>query len=155
MDIKMIKSLVEIMNEHELQEIVLEEEGKKIKLSKKHDEKAASPGVIAMAPQMAPIAATPADAAPTPDAPATDNLVKISAPMVGTFYRAPAHDADPFVEVGGSVEPETAVCIIEAMKVMNEIKSETTGEIVEVLAEDGEAIEYGQPLFLVKPEEVI
>jgi len=163
MDIEMIKSLLELMDDHELQEIVLEEEGRKVKLSKKADEKPPQGGVIAMTPPMTPVApmAAPvlqgAAAGPTqpaePEAPA-EELVKISAPMVGTFYRTPAPDADPFVDTGDHVEPETVVCIIEAMKVMNEIKAETAGTIVEVLVENGEAIEYGQPLFLVKPDEV-
>ncbi len=80
-----------------------------------------------------------------------EGLQEIRSPMVGTFYRAPAPDADPFVKVGDKVSPDTTVCIIEAMKVMNEIKAEMDGEIVKILAENGEPIEYGQPLFLVKP----
>jgi len=80
-----------------------------------------------------------------------EGALEIKSPMVGTFYRAPSPDADPFVQVGDRVDAETTVCIIEAMKVMNEIKAETEGEIVKVLAENGEPIEFGQPLFLVKP----
>jgi acetyl-CoA carboxylase biotin carboxyl carrier protein len=70
--------------------------------------------------------------------------------MVGTFYRAPAPDADPFVDVGDTIGPDTVVCIIEAMKVMNEIKAETSGTVLEVLVENGEPVEFGQPLFLLK-----
>ena len=160
MDIEAIRRLVELMDDHELQEIVLEEEGKKVKLSKKSKENASLPGVIAMTPPMAPVVpmgipASAAPAGPTETEAAGDHLVKISAPMVGTFYRAPAPDADPFVDAGDRVEPDTIVCIIEAMKVMNEIKAETAGKIVETLVESGEAIEYGQPLFLVEPDEPI
>ena len=80
------------------------------------------------------------------------SLHKIVSPMVGTFYRAPAPDTDPYVQVGDRVQENTVVCIVEAMKLMNEIEAEVTGEIVEVLAENGQLVEYGQPLFLVKKD---
>ncbi|HHT9119539.1 MAG TPA: acetyl-CoA carboxylase biotin carboxyl carrier protein [Candidatus Hypogeohydataceae bacterium YC41] len=80
-----------------------------------------------------------------------DNLLAISSPMVGTFYKAPTPGAKPFVEAGDTVEPESVVCVIEAMKIINEIKAELSGKIVEVLVEDGKAVEYGQPLFRVLP----
>jgi len=80
-----------------------------------------------------------------------ENTVTIESPMVGTFYRAPSPDADAFTKVGDTVDPEKVVCIIEAMKVMNEIKAETSGTILKILVENGEPVEYGQPLFLVKP----
>ena len=82
---------------------------------------------------------------------ATGNSQKIEAPMVGTFYRAPAPDADPFVDVGSQIGEGDTLCIIEAMKLMNEIEADTNGEIVEILVEDGESVEYGQPLFVVEP----
>lgn len=81
-----------------------------------------------------------------------DQLHKIESPMVGTFYRAPAPDAEPYVQAGDKVTETTVVCIVEAMKLMNEIEAEVRGEIVEVLVENGQLVEYGQPLFLVKPE---
>lgn len=80
------------------------------------------------------------------------NLVKITSPMVGTFYAAPAPDKPPYVQVGDKVKEDTVVCIVEAMKLFNEIEAEVKGEIVEVLVENGQLVEYGQPLFLVKPE---
>jgi acetyl-CoA carboxylase biotin carboxyl carrier protein len=83
---------------------------------------------------------------------AEENLVEIKSPLVGTFYAAPSPDSDPCVEVGSQVEPQTVVCIIEAMKVMNEIKAETGGTIAEILVENGQAVEYGQVLFKVKPD---
>ncbi|RME96103.1 MAG: acetyl-CoA carboxylase biotin carboxyl carrier protein, partial [Verrucomicrobia bacterium] len=86
---------------------------------------------------------------PPPPPPSDEELIK--SPMIGTFYRAPAPDASPYVEVGSEVTPETVVCIIEAMKVMNEIKAETHGVITEVLAENGKPVEFGQPLFKIRP----
>jgi acetyl-CoA carboxylase biotin carboxyl carrier protein len=111
------------------------------------------------APVAAAPAARPADAAPAaPAAPAggaaaapASNLKAITSPMVGTFYRAPAPDADPFVENGDSVEPGQTVCIIEAMKLMNEIEAEFKGRVVQVLVENAQPVEFGQKLFLVEP----
>ncbi len=80
-----------------------------------------------------------------------DNSLAISSPMVGTFYRAPSPGAEPFVQIADVVDPETVVCVIEAMKIINEIKAEVSGKIVEILVEDGKAVEYGQPLFRVLP----
>ncbi len=98
---------------------------------------------------VAPAAAPAPVAAPAPAAPAADT-VEIKSPMVGTFYRAPSPEAAPFVEVGTAVNEETVVCIIEAMKVMNEIKAEVKGVITEVLLENAKALEFGQPLFRVR-----
>jgi acetyl-CoA carboxylase biotin carboxyl carrier protein len=104
-----------------------------------------------------PIAAAPI-AAPAPAAAATpaeeakdDGLADIVSPMVGTFYSAPSPDSNPFVEVGSKVNADTVICIVEAMKVMNEIKAETSGTITEILCKTGEALEFGQPIFKVKP----
>jgi len=83
-------------------------------------------------------------------APESEETVEIASPMVGTFYRAPTPDADPFVNVGDRVAPDQVVCIIEAMKVMNEIKAEAEGEVVRVLVENGESVEYGQPLMVIR-----
>jgi acetyl-CoA carboxylase biotin carboxyl carrier protein len=95
--------------------------------------------------------AAPAGAAPAPAAPAAENLVAITSPMVGTFYRAPAPDADPYVDVGGMVEIGQTVCIVEAMKLMNEIESEVKGRVTRILVENAQPVEFGQPLFLVEP----
>ncbi|WHX98483.1 acetyl-CoA carboxylase biotin carboxyl carrier protein [Neobacillus sp. DY30] len=86
----------------------------------------------------------------TPKIPETKNLLKIVSPMVGTYYKAPSVDAAPYVKIGDKVEKSTVVCIVEAMKLFNEIEAEMDGEIVEVLVENGQLVEYGQPLFLVK-----
>ena len=102
----------------------------------------------AVAPAAAAGAEAPEAAAEAGPPPGT---VPFESPMVGTFYRAASPDADPFVSAGTQVNDETVICIIEAMKVMNEIKAETRGEVVEVLVENGEPVEFGQPLFLLKP----
>ena len=110
---------------------------------------------LAVAPAGAPVAAAPAaPAAAEAAAPADDNagLVEIVSPMVGTFYSSPSPDADAFVGIGDKVNGETVVCIIEAMKVFNEIKAETSGTIQRVLVSDAQAVEFGQALYLVKPE---
>lgn len=104
------------------------------------------------APQAAPAAAGAAGAGGSAGSVDDKGLHKIVSPMVGTFYRAPAPDADPFVKPGDRVTEKTVVCIVEAMKLMNEIEAEVKGEIVEVLVENGQLVEYGQPLFLVKTE---
>jgi acetyl-CoA carboxylase biotin carboxyl carrier protein len=106
---------------------------------------AASPSAAAGAPAPA------ASSAPAATAPAEDKLVAITSPMVGTFYRAPAPDADPYVEQGDSVSIGQTVCIVEAMKLMNEIESEVKGRIVRILVENAQPVEFGQKLFLVEP----
>ena len=139
MDLRKIKSLVELMNENALAEIELEEEGMKVRLRK-----------FGMPPHPAsPAAASPA-LAPAPREPAARAGHPISSPMVGTFYRSPSPQGQPFVEVGGRVGKDTVVCIIEAMKVMNEIKAECEGVVDEILVQNGQAVEFGQPLFRIR-----
>lgn len=94
--------------------------------------------------------AAAAAAAPAPPA-AEEGLVTFAAPMVGTFYRAPSPEAGPYVSLGDRVEPESVLCILEAMKVMNEIKAECRGEVAAILVENGEPVEFGQPLFKIRP----
>ncbi len=154
MDVKDLKKIVEIMNENDLAEIEIEEEGKRLRLRKQQPGAAAAPAHAAHhapaappGPPPAAVAVAPPGAAPSPE-PA---LHTISAPMVGTFYRSVSPESDSYVEVGARVSPESVVCILEAMKVMNEIKAECSGEIVKVCVQNAEAVEYGQPLFLVKP----
>jgi oxaloacetate decarboxylase alpha subunit len=111
----------------------------------------------AFRPAASPLPASPmdrpaaAEAAPAGAAPAAETHVAITSPMVGTFYRAPAPDADPYVEVGNAIEVGQTVCIIEAMKLMNEIESEVRGKIVKILVENAQPVEFGQRLFLVEP----
>ncbi|NRB74627.1 MAG: acetyl-CoA carboxylase biotin carboxyl carrier protein [Verrucomicrobiales bacterium] len=160
MDFKDIKKIVELMDEHGLSQFKLEQDETKLELKKGGDVDvsaisqlmAAAPAPIAAAP-VAPAApaAAPAAAAPAADAgglPA--GTEEITSPMVGTFYTASAPDADAFVKVGDKVSADTTVCIVEAMKVMNEIQAEISGEIVEILVENGTAVQFGEPLFRVK-----
>lgn len=106
---------------------------------------------IAAAPAAAPAAASPKESAPAAKEEENSNLITIKAQMIGTFYRSPGPDKDPFVEVGSVIKPGDKLCIIEAMKLFNEIESEVSGKIVKVLAEDQSPIEFEQPLFLVDP----
>lgn len=156
MDIKEIKQIIDLMKRSDLTEFEIEEQDLKLRICRDSKHAAAAPVQVAAAPlpaapQAAPAPATPA-AATEASAPAADdpNIKIIKSPMVGSFYRSPSPESSAFVEIGSKVTAETVVCIIEAMKVMNEIQAEIGGTIVEVLAENGQAIEYGQPLFKVK-----
>lgn len=151
MDIKEIHRLIELMNDNDLLELELVEDSKKIRLKKKYD---GGPRMIAapMAamPQMAAPAAAGAPAAAAPDQHA--GAVPIKSPMVGTFYRSANPESPVFVDEGARVSAETVVCLVEAMKVFNEIRAECEGTIVAILVENGQTVEYGQPMFLVKPD---
>ena len=152
MDIDRVKCVIELMREHDLNEFAIEEPD--FKLTLKRGGAAMMMAPQRMAPAMAPAAATaaaPAPAAPAaPAASADDGLTPIPSPLVGTFYRAGSPDADPFVAVGSRVNKDTVVCIIEAMKVMNEIKAETSGVIKKILVENATAVQFGQPMFLIE-----
>ena len=162
MDLKDIKVIVDLMKKNAVSEFEMEEGDFKIKLKRESGKprkgetvvvQEAAPMILpatAAAPAAVPVAAAPAAPAPATPAPAAEGP-EVKSPMIGTFYRKPSPDADSFVEVGSVVEPETVVCIIEAMKVMNEIKAEVKGTIAEVLLEDGKPVEYGQPLFRIEP----
>jgi acetyl-CoA carboxylase biotin carboxyl carrier protein len=147
LDIKEIKILIELMKKNDLSVFRMESEGFKIVLKKNSDYVPA----VSVAPQQAPVAvsapATPAAA--EPEAPKAGGK-EIVSPMVGTFYSASSPDSPPYVQVGQEVKPDTVVCIIEAMKVMNEIKAEIGGTITEVLAENGKPVQFGQALFRLK-----
>ena len=157
MDLKLLHRLIRIMKKGDLQELEVEDKegGIKVRLSR-GKENPPPPMVHVVQAAGAPGAAGHALAAPNAGdargeaAPAKPSGHTIASPMVGTFYRSSAPDAEPFVQVGARIKPETRLCIIEAMKVMNEIKSEVSGEVLEVLVENGEPVEFGQPLFLVK-----
>jgi acetyl-CoA carboxylase biotin carboxyl carrier protein len=148
LDLKDIKELIALMRKNDLSVFKMEHEGFKITLKKGVDFQAAPPPAITAAP------AAPAASAPTPassDRPAeTSKLREITSPMVGTFYSSPSPDASPYVSAGQEVTEDTVVCIIEAMKVMNEIKAECRGIIAETLAESGKPVQFGQPLFKVR-----
>lgn len=151
---KLVSELVELMETHDLTEMKIIEGDTEIML--KRAGQSAMPQVLAIPPAMAPSNADAAPAISTDPAAAAapgqqEGLIEISSPMVGTFYSAPSPNADPFVEVGSQVDEETTVCVIEAMKVMNEIKADAPGAIKKVLVTNGASVEYGQPLFLVEP----
>jgi len=155
MDVKDLKKIVTLMNENSLVEIEIEEQGYRLRLRKA--EGAGGVYLAPAAPVLPAAAGAPAPQAPpaSPEggaaAPAAEGLHTIAAPMVGTFYTAPSPEAEAYVQVGARVSPESVVCILEAMKVMNEIKAECAGEVVKVCVQNGEAVEYGQALFLVRP----
>ncbi len=161
MDLKQIKQIVDMMKKFGLNEFEIEEEGFKLRLKR-------GQGEISTVLSPAPHAVQPAGSAPNPppaasaEAPAAPSVqeeekkeetdaVYIKSPMVGTFYCAHSPDSAPFVEVGTEVEEDTVLCIIEAMKVMNEIQAEMKGSILEVLVDNGVSVEYGQPIFRIKP----
>ncbi len=159
-DLQKVKQLVKLMVDNDLVEVEIIDGENKISLKRPNPQ----PQQIAVGsmPPMAIPAAAPVAAPAAPQAvpaqaaaPAQEDdssLVEIPSPIVGTFYPTPNPDADPFVKVGDSVGPDTVVCIIEAMKVMNEIKAEMSGKIEKVLCKAGQAVEYGQPLFKVRPD---
>ena len=153
MNLKEIKEIVKLMNENDLSEIQVEREGSKLKVKKGADAVSApavlpAPAAASVpAPASAPAASEPAKTAPVQSA----NHVEITSPMVGTFYRSPSPEAPPFVEAGQMVDIGQVVCIVEAMKLMNEIKSEVKGKIVDIAGVNGEPVEFGQPLFVVEP----
>lgn len=155
MDLKDIKAIIDLMRKNSLSEFELEKEGFKIRLRRG----SANPGVVAAGPYYdepsgAPPAGSPsvalAAAAPLPKSTAPPEA-EIKSPMIGTMYRAPSPDSAPYVDVGSEVGPETVVCIIEAMKVMNEIKAEARGIITQALVENAKPVEFGQPLFKIRP----
>ena len=143
-----IRRLIRLVQRTGIGELELSSNGRTVRISA-----AAGSPALALGPATAasaPASAPPAAATVTP-APAVDTHVAITSPMVGTFYRAPAPDADPYAEVGDMVDVGQTVCIIEAMKLMNEIESEVRGRVVKILVENAQSVEFGQRLFLVEP----
>jgi acetyl-CoA carboxylase biotin carboxyl carrier protein len=153
MDLKEIKRLIQLVQKSGIGELEVTEGGRTIRITASPVVAMPSPAQYAVAPAPAP--AIPASAPVAPAAggerSADAHLVPVVSPMVGTFYRAPAPDADPYVEPGSPVEIGQTVCIIEAMKLMNEIESESRGRIARILVENGQPVEFGQTLFLVDP----
>ena len=157
MDFKQIQELIKIINKSNIGEISIEEKEFKITIKQKEDNvqtviTAAPAPVYTAAPAPVSLSATAAaPSAAVPAAPKADNLITIKSPMIGTFYRKSSPDKPNFVEVGDEVTSGKTVCIIEAMKLFNEIESEVSGKIVKVLVDDASPVEYDQPLFLVEP----
>lgn len=151
MDPNDLERLVKLMNENDLVELEIEEEGRTVRLRKAQGLAlpVAAPYPTLPPPVAVPSAAPPSAPSPAPSGPAA-GLVEIRSPIVGTFYKAASPEAPPFVQAGDRVKVGQVVCIVEAMKVMNEIQAEVAGEVVEVLVENGQAVEYDQPLYRVR-----
>lgn len=150
MNIKEIKEMINLMNDNGLVELEVEKEGMRIRLKKTSlQNEMSSPIVIERHKVSEPQVSK--EAPVVQEKISTSKDIEIKSPMVGTFYRAPSPEAPPYVEVGQIVEPGQVICIIEAMKLMNEIKSEIKGKISECLVDNAEPVEFGQPLFLVEP----
>lgn len=167
-DLNYIKKLIKIIETGDINEIEIEEEGTRLKVVKSKPAEFSQPQIISYAqPSVMPQAGgtAPAAAAPSADtsAPKADDkketplsasgkqLIEVHSPIVGTFYRAPSPNADPYVQVGQQITKGTILCIVEAMKLMNEIESEHEGKIVKIMVENGQPVEYNQVLFLVEP----
>lgn len=152
MNLKEIKEILSLMNENDLAEIEIERDGLKLKLKKSHTESSlimpSSPVKYSLEKIPSP---TTSHEPVSASEPARKNGAEIKSPMVGTFYRSPSPEAPAFVEVGQMVEVGQVVCIVEAMKLMNEIKSEVRGKIKEVVVDNAEPVEFGQALFVVEP----
>jgi len=142
MNLDEIRKILELMESNKLVEFEFEEGDKRIKLRR------AEGNPVPIAVMAAPPVPVPVVPAAEPARPS--NVVEFRSPLVGTFYRAPRPDADPYVNVGDEVGPEKVLCIVEAMKMMNEIKAEMQGVVREILAKNGQAVEYGEPLFLIE-----
>ena len=164
MDIKEIKAIVDLMKKNSMTEFEMEKGDFKIRLQRDANSGKRSQSsepvvvqaqpVVQAAPVHAPVSITPTTApatSETENVPVATGSTEVKSPMIGTFYRRPSPDADSYAEIGIQVEPDTVVCIIEAMKVMNEIKAEARGIIAEILVEEAKPVEYGQVLFRIEP----
>jgi acetyl-CoA carboxylase biotin carboxyl carrier protein len=155
MEIKDIKRIAELMKANDLTEFALVNDDFELAIKRGSDEPQVVYAAQAAAPMLAPAAApvgAPAAAAPAEVVDENDGLIEIPSPIVGTFYRKPAPDADNFAEIGTEITEDSVVCIIEAMKVMNEIKADVKGVIKKILVDEASPVQYGQPLFLVEPK---
>ncbi|NOZ25292.1 MAG: acetyl-CoA carboxylase biotin carboxyl carrier protein [Nitrospirae bacterium] len=141
MNLDEIKALIDLLRDTDISEIEIEREGVKVRLRREK----LKPSVEVVEQRVE----VPAE--PAAEAEDTSHLVTVTSPIVGTFYSAPSPDAEPFVEVGSRVKVGQVLCIIEAMKLMNEIESEVEGTVVRILVENGQSVEYGEPLFLIEP----
>ncbi|MDV6031325.1 MAG: acetyl-CoA carboxylase biotin carboxyl carrier protein [Phycisphaera sp. RhM] len=142
-DLERIRDIVKLMEEHDLTEVDLQQGDDRIKLGRG--------GPAPVAPAAAPAPPAPAAAAPVAAAAIDDGSITINAPMVGTFYSKANPESEPFVQVGQMVSPDTIVCIVEAMKVFNEIPAECSGKVLEVLVADQQAVDFGKPMFRIQP----
>ena len=151
MNIKEIKEMINLMNENSLTELEVEKDDMRIRLKKTASGVEGFEGPVGYPAQGVVISAAKAQSIQPPEEKVVIKTVEIKSPMVGTFYRAPNPEAPSYVEVGQTLEPGQVICIIEAMKLMNEIKSEIRGKILEILVDNAEPVEFGQSLFLIDP----
>ncbi len=154
MDIKDIKAIIDLMKKNSITEFELEEKDSKLRLKRGLNGGLVAQPTEELLPTIslaAPVSLAPTAAAPAAALIANTGEIDIKSPMIGTFYRSPSPESTSYVEVGAEVGGETVVCIIEAMKVMNEIKAEVKGVITQILVENGKPVEFGQPLFKVRP----
>ncbi len=151
-DLKDIKAIIDLMKKNSISEFEMEKQDFKIKLKRTpNGQVSAIPAEEAQIySPLPPLSGHPANLLPLPALAATTEL-EIKSPMIGTFYRSPSPESAPYVEVGTEVNPETVVCIIEAMKVMNEIKAEAKGVVTQIMVESAKPVEFGQPLFKIRP----
>jgi acetyl-CoA carboxylase biotin carboxyl carrier protein len=154
MDLQFVRKCVKIVNDAQIAELEIEEDGKRIRITRTFAGDSAA--MLATFPQSqhihtSPSVAVPAAAAPQPEASTEKKYHEVRSPIVGTFYRASSPDAPPFVQAGDSVTKGQVLCIIEAMKIMNEIESDASGNIIRILVEDAQPVEYNQPLYLIDP----
>jgi acetyl-CoA carboxylase biotin carboxyl carrier protein len=154
-DLKDIKAIIDLMKKNSIAEFELEREDFKIRLKRGPNGSTSAISVddltgLVATPQLAPVPPPPQAGTLPPPPPATPEI-DIKSPMIGTFYRSPSPEAVPYVDVGAEINPDTVVCIIEAMKVMNEIKAEAKGVLTQVLVENAKPVEFGQPLFKIRP----
>ncbi len=156
MDLSYLQQLIKLFEDSTLTELEIDEEGSRVTLARTKEQTvftmpAAMPG-YAMPPQAAPAPSAPSSAPAAEAAGSSAKIHEVKSPIVGTFYRAPAPDADPYIQVGQHVDSGTTLCIIEAMKLMNEIESDAAGKVVKILVENGQPVEYGQPLVVLEIE---
>lgn len=158
MDLKLIQNLLNMISESDVNEVSIEEGNLKIKMKKRGEAAPATEQVFYAPPAPAAAAPAPAAAAPaetpapkTGDAPVADSAQAVKSPIVGTFYSAPTPESEPFIKVGDTVKKGDVLCIVEAMKIMNEIEAEFGGKVVQVLAKESQPVEFDQPLFMIEP----
>lgn len=151
MDLRKLKTLIDLVSESNVSELEITEAEGKVRIVKGAPAQVQTyvPAPVA-APAAAPVPAAPAGAAPATSAPAAVSGHTVKAPMVGTFYRSASPGAKPFVEIGQAVKQGETLCIIEAMKILNEIEADKSGTVTQILCENGQAVEYGQPLFIIE-----
>ena len=153
MDLRKLKTLIDLVSESNVSELEITEAEGKVRIVKSAPAGAAAPVTYTMAPAPAASSSAPVPAAPAVEvaaAPAQPEGHTVTSPMVGTFYRASSPGAKPFVEIGDSIKEGETICIVEAMKILNEIEADKSGTVTQILVENGQAVEYGQPLYVIE-----